>query len=284
VKRVQIAFKAFDCHELLLHAVAAELDLYREAGLEVRLVDSTFIAEDALPEATFHAACAAALAGFLRGGTLRAVFLACTHPMFWLYGRPGLTALKELEGAQIASFANASPPAAFLRRRLENEGVKATQLPCRDDASRLGLLRSGSVEAALISSVYLPHQLQAVNLRPLVFIGDWLHLPSTGLAVEGDLIINAPELVAAMVGVYRTASERVFSDDPLLGAVLEKTFSITEANSLEAARTIRSCYVRGGRCNELSLQTAVDGMAQMLSVESRSAAGFYDFRFLDSAN
>ena len=280
---VQLAFKGFDCHELLCHAVASESGLYREAGLNVRLIDSTFIPDDALEGPTFHAACGAALAAFLQGRDLRAVFVACIRPMFWLYARPGIAAPAELEGARIASFADQAPPAAFLRRRLADEGVQAELLPCRDDAARLGLLRSGSVDAALISSAYLPHQLEAKDLLPLVFIGDALHLPSTGLAVEHDLMVKAPEHVAAMVSIHRQASERIFSDDSLLETVLEKAFSITAGISGDAVRTIRSCYARSGRCDAASLQKAVDGMARMLGVGSRSATGFYDFRFLDQA-
>jgi len=284
VTNVQLAFKAFDCHELLCHAVASESGLYRAAGLQVQLIDSTFIPDQDLAEPTFHAACGAALASFLRGSALRCVFVACTRPMFWLYTRPGITTAAELEGARIASFADPAPPAAFLRRRLEDEGVCAELLPCRDDAARLGLLRSGSVDAALISSAYLPQQLEAEGLYPLVFIGDALRLPSTGLAVTDRLLASAPGLVAAMVGVYRRASQRIFTDDLLLETVLEQTFSIAGMNSDEAARTIRSCYARGGRCDTPLLQVAIDDMAHMLGVASRSAAEFYDFRFLDSAS
>jgi len=283
VKEVQLAFKAFDCHELLCHAVAAESGLYREAGLHVRLIDSTFIPDQDLGEPTFHAACGAALAGFLRGSALRAVFVACTRPMFWLYARPALAQPAELQGARIASFADQAPPGAFLRRRLADEGVHAELLPCRDDTSRLGLLRSGSVDAALISSSYLPHQLEVENLCPLLFIGDTLYLPSTGLAVADHILGDAPELVAAMVCVYRQASERIFSDDLLLETVLERTFSIAGAKSGQAARTIRSCYARDGRCDMALLQKAVDDMARMLGLASRSAAEFYDFGFLNAA-
>jgi len=283
VTNVQLAFKAFDCHELLCHAVASESGLYRDACLNVRLIDSTFIPDDEFKEPTFHAACGAALAGFLRGSALRCVFVACTRPMFWLHTRPGITRAAKLEGARIASFADQAPPAAFLRRRLENEGIHARLLPCRDDAARLGLLRSGSVDAALISSAYLPHQLEAANLSALFSIGDGLRLPTTGLAVTDRLLADAPELVAAMVRVYQQAAERIFNDDLLLETVLEKTFSITETNSGEAARIIRYCYARSGRCDMALLQEAVDDMAHMLGVTSRSAAEFYDFRFVDSA-
>jgi hypothetical protein len=282
VKPVRLAFKAFDCHELLCHAVASELDLYREAGLEVQLIDTTYIADDALPEPTFHAACAAALAGFLRGSALRSVFVACSRPMFWLYGRPGLASLAALEGARVASFAEVAPPAAFLRNRLEDEGVHAELLPCRDDVARLGLLRSGSADAALISSAYLPHQLEAEGLQPLVFMGESLRLPSTGLAVAAKLVAETPKLVASMVNVYRQATERIFTDDPLLETILGKTFSIPETNSGDAARTVRACYARSGRCEATLLQRAVDIMARTMRVESRPAGEFYDFRFLDS--
>ena len=150
---VHLSFKAFDCHELLCHAVAQEAGMYAEKSLSVRLLDSTFTPDEALPEKTFHAACGAALANFLAGKKRNVVFVACDRPMFWLYSRPGMDALADLERARVASFPDAAPPTRFLRKLLSDEGVTPDLLPCRDDVARLGLLRSGSVDAAMLSSL-----------------------------------------------------------------------------------------------------------------------------------
>jgi len=277
---VHLSFKAFDCHELLCHAVAQEAGLYAENNLSVRLLDSTFEADEALPDKTFHAACGAALANFLAGKRRHVVFVACDRPMFWLYGRPGMDALADLALARVASFPDAAPPAQFLRKLLSDEGVASDLLPCRDDVARLGLLRSGSVDAALLSSLYLPHELESRSLQTLAFVGENLRLPSTGLAVSGELFDRHPELVAAMVEVFQQAMQAIFEDDQLLRKVLLEIFAMPEPGLQQALQTVRDCYNPQGLSDASLLQTAVDGMAKGMGLDSRPAAELYDFRFL----
>lgn len=55
-------------------------------GVEVTLIDSTFVPDEQLPSMTFHAACGAALVGWLKGS----------------------------QGARVAGFSGIAPPAYFL--------------------------------------------------------------------------------------------------------------------------------------------------------------------------
>jgi hypothetical protein len=96
MNNVYLAYKAYDIHELLCHAIADAAGLYARAGVSVKLLDATFTPDDALPENTFHAACGAALASFLTGQQRKVVFVACDRPMFWLYGRPGIEVPAEI--------------------------------------------------------------------------------------------------------------------------------------------------------------------------------------------
>jgi ABC-type nitrate/sulfonate/bicarbonate transport system substrate-binding protein len=275
---VQLAFKAFDCHELLCHAMAQASGLYAGKGLSVKLVDSTFVPDEALPERSFHVACGAALASFMAGNDRKVVFVACDRPMFWLYGRPGINTLTDLAGACVASFPDAAPPARFLHKLLSDAGVVSDIQPCRDDVARLGLLRSGSVDAALLSSLVLPHELESHDLQTLAFVGDNLRLPSTGLATSGDLLEKAPELVAVMVGVFQQAMRAIFDDDLLLSKVLVNTFAMPEQGLEHALQTVRACYNPSGVSDESRLQSAVDAMAQAMGLKSRPARELYEFR------
>ena len=61
MKVIKCGIKAFDIHELLCHFVAKRCGFYAAAGLDVRLVDTTFIPDDKLPAADFfQVACGAA--------------------------------------------------------------------------------------------------------------------------------------------------------------------------------------------------------------------------------
>ena len=119
MREIYIGFKAYDVHELLCHGIAQTADLYASAGISVKLLDTTFLPDDALPENTFHAACGAALASFLSGQRRKVIFVACDRPMFWIYGRPGIDSIEQLAKGRVATFPENSPPARFFQNRLK---------------------------------------------------------------------------------------------------------------------------------------------------------------------
>jgi len=282
---VYLAYKAYDIHELLCHAIADAAGLYASAGLSVKLLDSTFTPDEALPENTFHAACGAALASFLAGQQRKVVFVACDRPMFWLYGRAGINSLAKLGQGSVATFPDVAPPSKFLQKFLREAGLTPDLLPCRDDTSRLGLLASCSVDGALISSNYLPHEVESRGARQLAFLGDSLRLPSTGLAVSNELHQSNSQLVASMVKVYQEAMKMVFDDDTtVLRAVLQQAFD-KKADGLErAVKVIRHCYNPFGYSYESVLQDAVDGLAAGMGLATRSSAELYEFKYIKSYN
>ena len=282
---IYLAYKAYDIHELLCHAIADAAGLYTGAGLSVKLLDTTFTPDDALPENTFHAACGAALASFLAGQQRKVVFVACDRPMFWLYGRAGIDSVAKLAQARLATFPDVAPPSKFLQKYLRDVGVAPGLLPCRDDTSRLGLLTSCSVDGALISSNYLPHQVGARGGQLLAFLGDSLRLPSTGLAVSSELHQSNPQLVAAMVKVYQQAMKLVFDDDQsILRNVLQRAFDQPGDGLDGAVQVIRHCYNPFGYSYENLLQDAIDGFAAGLGLSTRSSRELYEFKYIKSYN
>ncbi len=285
MKSIHLAFKAYDVHELLCHAIAESVGLYADAGLSITLVDTTFVPDDALPENTFHVACGAALASFLTGQRLKVVFVACDKPMFWLYGRKGIDSLEQLSQARVATFPDVAPPSHFLRKLLADAGIAPGLLPCRDDTARLALLTSGSVEAALLSSLYLPHEVEARGPGRLAFIGESLRLPSTGLAVTSELHEKQPELVTEMVRIYQQAMKYVYdNNETVLRSVLRRDFSMPEEGLDKAIAVVRGCYNPFGYSYDSLLQGAVDGMAGGMGLALRAAGDLYEFKYIKSYN
>jgi ABC-type nitrate/sulfonate/bicarbonate transport system substrate-binding protein len=283
VKKIYLAFKAYDVHELLCHAIAESTGLYAQAGLSVTLLDATFVPDDALPENTFHAACGAALAGYLRGQQRKVVFVACDKPMFWLYGRRGIDSVEQLAQARVATFPDVAPPSHFLRKLLSDAGIAPGLLPSRDDTARLALLTSASVDAALLSSLYLPHEVESRGPRRIAFIGDTLRLPSTGLAVSGELNDTQPQLVAQMVNIYQEAMKLVHSDnDEVFRSVLVSDFGMPAETLAGSMALVRDCYNPFGYSYDSLLQSAVDGMAAGLGLSSRAPADLYEFKYIKS--
>jgi hypothetical protein len=282
---IYLGFKAFDVHELLCHGIAETGGFYAEAGISVKLLDTTFMPDGALPENTFHAACGAALASFLSGRKRKVVFVACDRPMFWLYGRPGIDSLDQLKQARVATFPDMAPPSRFLQVLLKEAGVAPGLLPSRDDVARLALLKSGSVDAALLSSHFLPAEVERHGAKQLAFVGENLRLPSTGLAVSSELFNDQPQLVSSMVGVYQQAMKTIFDDDQsLLRKVLLQTFGKPEQGLDQAVRVIRDCYNPIGYSYDNLLQSAVDNMAAGMGLSSRVSGELYEFKYIKSYN
>ena len=282
---IYLGFKAFDVHELLCHGIADAGGFYADAGISVKLLDTTFMPDGALPGNTFHAACGAALVSFLSGRKRKVVFVACDRPMFWLYGRPGIDSIDQLKQARVATFPDMAPPSRFLQALLAERGIAPGLLPCRDDVARLALLTSGSVDAALLSSHFLPAEVEQQGAKQLAFIGENLRLPSTGLAVSNDMFDEQPGLVSSMVGVYQQAMKSVFDDDQsLLRKVLLQTFGKSEQDLDQAVLVIRDCYNPFGYSYDKLLQPAVDNMAAGMGLSSRVSGELYEFKYIKSYN
>lgn len=285
MKQICLGFKAFDVHELLCHGIAEAAGYYADAGLSVTLMDTTYVPDEALPANTFHASCGAALASFLRGEKRKVVFVACDRPMFWLYGRVGIDSIAQLSQARVATFPDAAPPSGFLRKLLRDAGVSPGLLPSRDNTARLALITTGSVDAGLLSSLYLPHEVEARGPRQLAFVGDSLRLPSTGLAVSSELYDEQPQLVATMVSIYQEAMQKVFDDDQtLLREVLVGTFDQPAQRLEQAVAVIRDCYNPFGYSYESLLQSAIDSMAASMGLASRPSQELYEFKYITSHN
>ncbi|MEH6581837.1 MAG: hypothetical protein V7754_07875 [Halioglobus sp.] len=282
---VYLGFKAYDVHELLCHAVAAVGGYYAEESLAVKLIDTTFVPDEALPENTLHVTCGAALSSFLSGARRRVVFVACDRPMFWLYAQPEIDTIEKLGPGRVATFPDAAPPSKFLQKLLKETGVAPGLLPSRDDVARLGLLSSKSVDAALLSSHFLPSEVERVGARQLAFIGDTLRLPSTGLAVSGDFYDEQPGLIATMVKIYQRAMKAIFDDDQaLLRKALLECFGKREDSLDQAVAVIRECYNPFGYSYDSILQPAVDGMAASVGLATRDCSELYEFKYIKSYN
>ncbi len=264
---VELGFRAFDAHELLCHLLAERIGLYREAGVRVRLADLTFRDDDAL-----QTSCGAALLGRLGGRPLKVVLVASARPLFWIVGAPGT----QLGGARIAGYPTGSPPAVFLRILLRRSGLDPDAdvdvEPARDDAARLGLLRAGAVDAALLGSAVAPARPARLGLAVLAFIGD-LAVPTTGLAAPEALLEERPELVAAVAGAHRRALAVVHgSAGPTLAALRE-----LGEGPRQLLAAVRSSFTRDGTVGAAEAQGAVELVAAELREAPFPAAELYDF-------
>ena len=280
----QPLIRAFDPHELLIHFIAPELGFYCENGLQVTLRDLTF-PPDKAPDPPFTAACGGALMGWAKGIRRKVVFAATDFPMFWLHPRQEIKEVRGLIGRRVASYPAATPPEKFHRAILQKHGLDPERnvvfQAVRYDIARFGLLKAGDVDAAVISLAIPPPTVQSAGSEKLLFFGDEIRVPTTGLAVSEEWAREQPETVRRLTGALyqgivalRQSPEKVFS---ILARLLSESPSIAE----QTYNLVSNLFTRDGRASAEAVQNAVQFVNQQLSPERRIRVNdVYDDSFL----
>ena len=261
MKTVECGIKAFDIHELLCHFVAQRGGFYAAAGLDVRLVDTTFTPDDRLPGANyFQVACGAAL--FSRSVRFRVFLAAVTGPMFWLYSAAEIKSVEQLAGKRIATYPALAPPYWFNRIVLRNYGLDPDNdvelIPARDDALRLGLLREGAVDAALISSAISPVAIRQLGLNTLTLLADEIKFVTSGIATTEKIAQDDPDLVQKLARVYRQSLAVIHDSPAEIYPVLADVMGVSKDVAEKTYELILPCYTQDGFIEMDTLQTALD--------------------------
>jgi ABC-type nitrate/sulfonate/bicarbonate transport system substrate-binding protein len=269
---VTLGFKAFDAHELLCHFVAVKSGLYKKNKLQVDLVDITFIPETELPVHWFQASCGAALASAVKGIPQRVVFVATDKPMFWIYAGPAVKSVSELRNKRLATFPAIAPPHHLANIILAGAGLNVSDEVslhgARDDAARLGLLRGGYVDAAVISSALAPAKLTALGFNALCFFGDKIRVPTTGLGVDQQYLDKESELAQLLVDTHKASLLLIHKDSGLVAQVLRDYFDVATEHAEATARLYQSCYSKDGKTTADIAQVAINGLANSLHIST----------------
>jgi ABC-type nitrate/sulfonate/bicarbonate transport system substrate-binding protein len=269
---VTLGFKAFDAHELLCHFVAVKSGLYKKNKLQMDLVDITFMPETELPVHWFQASCGAALASAVKGIPQRVVFVATDKPMFWIYGNPAVKSVGELRNKRLATFPAIAPPHHLANIILARAGLtvsdEARLHSARDDAARIGLLKGGYVDAAVISSALAPAKLTALGFNTLCFFGDEIRIPTTGLGVDQQYLEKESELTQLLVDTHKASLLLIHHDPALVARVLQECFDIAKEHADATARLYQSCYTKDGKTTADIAQAAINDLSKSLNIST----------------
>jgi hypothetical protein len=253
VTSVRLGFRAFDPHELLVHFVAERAGLYRQAALEVDLVDLR------PGEAPCDASCAcgAALFQALEGAPVEILAIASAGPLFWLYDRCPELHRAGLGDARIASYPPSAPPARFLTLAVDEP---ARFVPARDDAARLALVAHGEADCALLSSATPPERVpDGLALR--FCLADRLPVPSTGVAAPRP----RHPAVERLVDAHRRALARLARDPALGHATVREAFGFSESEATWALEQTARHFTADGRVPAARIEAALRAVAASLS-------------------
>ena len=288
MKTIECGIKAFDIHELLCHFVAQRGGFYAAAGLDARLVDTTFTPDDKLPVADyFQVACGAA--AFSQNVPFKVYLAAVTKPMFWLYGPAGTDSVEQLAGKRIATYPPLAPPYWFNRIALRNRGLDPDTdvelKAARDDAIRLGLLREGAVDAALISSATSPVTVQRLGLNILALVGDEIRFVTSGIATTEKIGQDDPGLVESLVGVYRQSLAVIHDLPTEIYSILVDGMGVTPEVAEKTYELILPCYTQDGYMDMDTIRESRHILNTEMGKDSAiSAEEIYDFKLTGTRN
>ena len=287
MKIVECGIKAFDIHELLCHFVANRCGFYAAAGLDVTLVDTTFTPDDKLPDANyFQVACGAAFQSYRDGIPFRIFLAATTRPMFWLHAAMEIKTVEQLAGKRIATYPPLAPPYWFNRIALRNHGLDPDSdvelKPARDDAIRLGLLREGAVDAAVISSAISPVTIQRLGLNTLTLLGDEITFVTTGIATTEKIAREDPALVEGLVGAYRQSLAVIHDSPAEIHPILADVMAVPHEIAEKTYELILPCYTLNGYIEMETVQAALNTLSAELGADAPiNADELYDFHLIE---
>jgi NitT/TauT family transport system substrate-binding protein len=284
---VECGIKAYDVHELYCHFLAERLGYYADEGLRVRVVDVTFTADEDLPQRSyFQVACGAAFLGRRHGFPFKVVLAAATRPMFWLHAAPGIDSIEALRGKRVATYPPVAPPHWFNRVLLRKHGLDPDNdlefWPCRDDIIRLGMLRDGDVDAALLSSATSPVTVQRLGFRTLALSGDEVRFVTTGVATFESIIEEQRDLVTAVVRAHRRGLAAIHAQPDQAVAVLADVLREPDDVAAETFELMRHCFTAEGVAELDLLDGALaDLTAELPAAGAVTASDLYDFSLLE---
>jgi NitT/TauT family transport system substrate-binding protein len=221
---LDFAYVGLGVHEEVVYSVAAELGYYADEGVRVAIRDGVRWDDERLRQAAVVGLGRTLLIRLQAGTPWTMLCVNTERPLFWFMARAEFSDLSELRGRRVAMHPRLVAPGTFARIILRGRGldpdadVEAVEMFPGDYSDHIRLLKSGELDAAVIGSTQSPEQLEAEEgLRLLLFFGDELQIPTTGVAVDPSVVALDDPRIRGLVRANLRALATML-DDPALGA------------------------------------------------------------------
>ena len=196
--------------------VAKEHGFFQQEGLNVEMVvmpASLNIKVLLAGEIQYAATIGSAVAAAIRGIDVRTVMLFVDRPLQDLVGAPGIHSITDLKGKVLALSSRGGLQDIIMQRILTSAKIDHNQVTTITIAGQTALitaLKTGSVAAALLNP---PYNFLAYRegLSNLGFSGNFVRLPSTGIATMGETLERNPDQVRRLTRAIARA--RAFAKD-----------------------------------------------------------------------
>src|SRR3954452_8578794 len=221
---LDFAYVGLGVHEEDVYSVATELGYYADEGVRVAIRDGVRWDDEQLRRAAVVGLGRTLLIRLLAGTPWTMLCVNTERPLFWVMARSQFADVSELRGRRVAMHPALVAPGCFARIVLRGRGldpdanIDAVPMYPGDYSEHIRLLKSGELDAAVIGSTLSPQQLEAEEgLRLLLFFGDELQIPTTGVAVDPSILALDDPRVKGLVRANLRALATML-DDPALGA------------------------------------------------------------------
>lgn len=196
--------------------VAKEFGFFQQEGLAAEMVVmpaslniKVLLAGDIQYAATIGSAVAAAI----RGINVRTVMLFVDRPLQDLVGAPNITSIAELKGKVLAISSRGGLQDIIMRRILSQSKIDPNQVnivTIPGQTAMISALKTGRIAAAMLNP---PFNFIAYRegLNNLGFSGNFVRLPSTGVATLGETLERSPDQVRRLIRALMRA--RAFGKD-----------------------------------------------------------------------
>jgi len=221
---------------------------FKQEGLDLRIVvirphlaTATLLSGDTHFTAQFQTAFYAGL----RGAPVKALFIVNSRPSWYIVGAPEIKTGKDLKGKSIAVSGLGTSTHYVAMKAAAHFGLNPqrdmTYLGIGDDQSKLSALRSGVVQAIQIGA---PWHLEAKKLggRELLFVGDIVELPTSGLGTSDKFLKDQPmavkRMLRALLRTTRAMRERPTEFGEFVAQNLKMGRDLSIAAAQSGGRTI----------------------------------------------
>lgn len=196
--------------------VAKEHGFFQQEGLNAEMVvmpASLNIKVLLAGEIQYAATIGSAVAAAIRGINVRTVMLFVDRPLQDLVGGPGVNAIADLRGKVLALSSRGGLQDIIMQRILAQAKIdhnQVTTITIAGQSALITALKTGSVAAALLNP---PYNFLAYRegLNNLGFSGNFVRLPSTGIATLGETLEKSPDQIRRVTRALTRA--RAFARD-----------------------------------------------------------------------
>jgi NitT/TauT family transport system substrate-binding protein len=293
LKKVTLGISATNVNYLPFF-VALQKGFYRDENIDLQVIymASTLTSRTVLTgDVDYSGAVSGVVGAAVQGQPLKVVMFTVARPLLFLISRKEITEPQQLKGKKIAGSTPGASATLLATQALKHFGLE----PGRDvaimpmggsAAGRYAILESGVVDASVLS---VPENIiaQEKGFRELLFFGDIIELPQTGIGASDKKIRETPDEVYRMIratlrGIMFVWDKRNYEETI---AIIMKHWKIANRKTAEEMhRHLTRVLTKDASIKPESVQVLIDLTRENAKVSKPvSVAEVVNFSFVDKA-